>query len=375
MSPDYPNTLPKTRLLTGTARGTMRIQRQTVGAAVAMALLLIAGGTSVARGQETHRVTGSAITVYNLAGHARVVRGSGSDVVVRVTRGGKDRARLDIRTGESDGRTALIVVYPDDRVVYPEMGTGSRSSLRVRDDGTFGGEEGSRGDMVDIRGSGRGLEAWADLVIEVPAGKDFALQLAAGQADVQGADGTFALHTGSGSIEASDVSGSIWLETGSGSASVQNVKGDLRVDTGSGSIAVRGVSGGSVDLETGSGSVRGGGIQATTLRVDTGSGSIELDDVTTPDAGLDTGSGSVDLVLMSDVDRLDVETGSGSVTVSAPADLGANVDIQTGSGGIDLDFAVQVQSVRRDHLVGKLGDGRGRIRIETGSGRIRILKN
>ena len=336
--------------------------------AVALAL-----GAVGARAQDTHRIAGAQVTVYNLAGHAEIVRGSGSEVVVKVTRGGADAARLDVETGEIRGRQTLRIVYPDDRIVYPEMGRGSRTSVNVRDDGTFW--DGSRGGRVEIVGSGRGLEAWADLVVEVPEGKDFALYTAVGDAEAHGLKGDIKLHTGSGSVEATDVTGSLDLDTGSGSAHASSVRGDLRVDTGSGSVTVRDLSGGSVKLDTGSGGVRGGGIQASSLRVDTGSGSIDLDEVTCADVMLDTGSGGVDLVLLSDVDRLDVDTGSGSVTIHAPADLGGEVDIETGSGGIDLDFAVEVRHVRRDHVTGTLGDGRGRIRIDTGSGTVRLLKN
>jgi len=116
-------------------------------------------------------------------------------------------------------------------------------------------------------------------------------------------------------------------------------------------------------------------LTADRLRVDTGSGSIELDEVSAPRIVLDTGSGSVELMLLVDVEVLDVDTGSGSVTIHAPEDLGAEVDIQTGSGGIDLDFPVRVRSMRRDEVSGTLGDGRGRIRIDTGSGGVRLLRN
>jgi len=335
--------------------------------------LALAFATSGLGAQETHRISGNEITVYNLAGHAEVVRGSGSDVVVKVTRHGADADRLTIETGEVRGRETLRVVYPDDRIIYSELGRGSRTTVNVREDGTFW--DGSRGDRVEVRGSGRGLEAWADLVVEVPEGKDFALYLAVGDAEARGLQGEIKLHTGSGSVEATDISGALVLDTGSGSAQASGVRGDLTVDTGSGSVTVRDVTGGAVSLDTGSGGVRGGGIQASSLRVDTGSGSIDLDEVSSPDIVLDTGSGGVDLVLLTDVDRLDVDTGSGSVTIRAPADLGGEVDIETGSGGIDLDFAVEVRRVRRDHVTGRLGDGRGRIRIDTGSGGVRLLKN
>ena len=41
-------------------------------------------------GQEVERLSGGDVAVYNLAGHVEVVRGSGSDVVVRIDRGGAD---------------------------------------------------------------------------------------------------------------------------------------------------------------------------------------------------------------------------------------------------------------------------------------------
>jgi len=341
----------------------------------ALAVVLLMAPTRVAA-QEVHRVSGREVTIYNLAGEVQIVRGSGPDVVVRISRGGADAARLDVLTGEIGGRATLRIVYPDDQIVYPEMGRGSNTSMRVRSDGTFWGNgRGDRGDEVRIRGSGRGLEAWADLVIEVPSGKDLAAYVAAGQVDVRGVQSDVDVRTGSGRVDVTDVTGELSVDTGSGSVTITGVRGSVNMDTGSGSVTLRNVEGDEVIVDTGSGGVRGGAIRARSLRVDTGSGSIELDEVTAADVVLDTGSGSVDLTLTADVETLDVDTGSGSVTVRAPADLGGQLEIDTGSGGIDMDFAVQVRSVRRDHVIGTLGDGRGRIRIDTGSGRVRLLKN
>jgi hypothetical protein len=347
---------------------------KTLMGCVAVVLATVAGPVD-GRAQETQRLSGPAVTVYNLAGEVSVVRGSGSDVVVRITRGGADAARLDVRTGDIDGRSTLRVVYPDDTVIYPEMGRGSNSTVRVRSDGTFGGRSGGRGDEVRIRGSGRGLEAWADLTIEVPSGKDFEVRLAAGQVEVRAVQSDVSVDTGTGRVDVTDVTGNLDVDTGSGSVHVRRVRGNLNLDTGSGSVTVNDIDGDVVMVDTGSGGVRGGAIRARSVEVDTGSGSIELDEVTATEVILDTGSGSVDLMLTTDVETLDVDTGSGSVTIRAPADLGGEVDIETGSGGIDMDFAVQVRSVRRDHVQGTLGDGRGRIRIDTGSGGVRLIKN
>jgi hypothetical protein len=347
---------------------TMASKLRAWGAAlVALAAVLPAGA------QEVHRISGAQVAVYNLAGSTQVVRGTGSEVVVRLTRGGSDAAQLAVETGLVEGRQTLRIRYPGDVIIYPELGRGSRTNVRVRDDGTFWGE-GRSGGQVEVRGSGRGLEAWADLVIEVPAGKDVAVNVAVGGMEARGVQSDLSLHTGSGSVDAADITGGLSVDTGSGSATVAGVRGNVTVDTGSGSVSVREVDGDAVTIDTGSGGVRGGGVRARSLSVDTGSGSIELDGVSAPEVALDTGSGSVDVVLLRDVDSLDVDTGSGSVTITAPPDLGGMVDLDTGSGGIDMDFAVQVRSVRRDHVQGTLGDGRGTITIETGSGGIHLLK-
>lgn len=341
--------------------------------ALALAALTAAGIGA----QESHRISGERVTIYNLAGRLEVVPGGGPDVVVRITRGGADAEELRVETGAIGGRGTLRVIYPADEIVYAVRegrngGGRFRSQLRVRPDGTFG-EGGRGGETVTVQDRGSGLEAWADLRIEVPAGRSVEIHEAVGDADVRSVEGTLRLDVGSGSVTASGVRGALWLETGSGSVSVSDVQGELGVDTGSGSVEVTGVRGPSVLVDTGSGSVRGSGISSPSLSVNTGSGGIRLERVSAPRVVLDTGSGAVDVELIDAIEDLMVDTGSGSVTLYLPAGLGAEIEAETGSGGIDVDLPVQVRSVKRDHLVGRIGDGRGRISIDTGSGSIRLL--
>jgi lia operon protein LiaG len=328
-----------------------------------------------ASAQEVERVSGRSVAVYNLAGQVEIVRGSGAEVVVRISRGGADGSALSIETGEIRGRSTLRVVYPDDEIVYPEMGRGSNTSTSVRADGTFSdGGEGRRGDRVRIRGTGNGMEAWADLVVEVPAGRNIEVYLAAGEVTADDVEGDVSIDTGSGAVTATAIAGSLNVDTGSGSVRVRGVEGDLWVDTGSGRVEVADVYGTEIKIDTGSGSVTGERLNSEVLGVDTGSGSIQLEGVTAADVLLDTGSGSIDVELLSDIDSFDADTGSGSITVRAPSGLGARVEIDTGSGGIDLDFPVEVRSIRRDHVRGTIGDGQGTMKIDTGSGTIRLIQ-
>ena len=341
---------------------------------LAAAALAITAPSGAAQGSQEFRLSGRDVAVYNLAGEARIVRGAGSDVVVRVTTLGADADQLDIEVGPVDSAETLRVIYPDDRIIYPELGRGSRTTVSVGRDGTFYDGGRRRGDRVEVRGSGRGLEAHADLEIEVPAGKEFALYLAVGSTDVRGVEGDFIIDTGSGQVTAQDIEGSLNVDTGSGHVSVLRVEGDVIVDTGSGGVEVEDVRGSEINVDTGSGGVHGSNLFADRVRVDTGSGRIELEQVSAEDVYLDTGSGSVRVELMEDVENLVIDTGSGSVTVWMPEAVGAELEVETGNGGIDLDFPVQIRRAGRDHVVGTIGDGRGRIRIDTGSGSVRLAR-
>ena len=120
--------------------------------------------------------------------------------------------------------------------------------------------------------------------------------------------------------------------------------------------------------------VTGTAIEASALHVDTGSGGIRLSEIRARDVFLDTGSGSVEVELLSDISALEIDTGSGSVTVRMPSTVSADIEIETGSGRIDFDFPITVSRVERSHLIGRIGDGSGVIKIDTGSGSIRLIK-
>jgi hypothetical protein len=330
-------------------------------------------GPVAAHAQEVRELEGDRVAVYNLAGRAEIVPGSGSSVVVRVRRGGADGDRLALRVGRVEGREVLSVVYPDDRIVYGEAGGRSTSTTRVAPDGTFGSRGSGGGDRVEVSSRGSGLEAWADLVVEVPPGTSVEAWVVMGAVSARGVEGEVLLDTGSGSVEATEITGPLSVDTGSGEVRASEIRGPVEVDTGSGNVGLRDVLGESVYVDTGSGDVEVDGVEAGSVEVDTGSGGIALAGLAARDVIVDTGSGSVEIDLLSDVDRLEVDTGSGSVTLRAPADLGARVELDTGSGGIDVELPLEVRTMRRDRVEGLLGDGRGEIVVDTGSGAIRLL--
>jgi hypothetical protein len=339
-----------------------------------VALLFVVATALPAQAQQVERyeLSGKEIAVYNIAGVAKLQGGSGSEVIVEVRRGGGDAEQLQIETGRINGRETLRVIYPGDRVIYGEMSRGSRTQMRVREDGTFGNTRGSR--RVTVAGSGRGLEAFADLIITVPRGVELATYIGVGEINAAGIEASLNLDTHSGTVDVNKVSGDLLVDTGSGRVSVTETRGNLNVDTGSGRVTLTDCQGDEILVDTGSGRVTGNKLLAGSIEIDTGSGGIDIQDVKAEEISLDTGSGSVELGLMSNVRYVNIDTGSGGVTMTVPATLGADVEIDTGSGGITVDVPMEYQRKTRSYVRGLIGDGKGRIIIDTGSGGVRIRK-
>jgi lia operon protein LiaG len=347
---------------------------------VALSALLATPSRAVPQQSERHAISGDDVAIYNLAGVMRVEAGSGSDVVVEVTRGGRDAGKLRVETGPLRGRETLRVVYPDDDIVYSEPDFGGNTTLDVRDDGTFNDHEGRRrfggGHRVRISANGRGLEAHADLRVAVPAGKRVAVNLAVGRVFVSNVSGDLRVDVAAANVTADHVKGSLYVDTGSGDVKLSDAEGDVSLDTGSGNVIVTGARGRQLKLDTGSGDVTAERVEVDVLKVDTGSGNVTTSGIKSPDTRIDTGSGNVRLDLLSGIESLYVDTGSGEVTIAVPAQFGAHVDIETGSGGIELrGISIRATRLQSDHLVGDIGDGKGRVKISTGSGGVMLQRS
>jgi hypothetical protein len=356
------------------------VRRAPVFAAMvaAMAAVPPAGLVSAQQG-ERFTLDGNQVAVYNVAGAVRVEAGTGNAVVVEVTRGGADASRLRMEQRTVRGRTALCIVYPDERILYrPQNGsrygssTSTSSGDPCREDSGPGGWFGGR--RIEVSTRGDGVEAWADIRILVPTGRDVAVRNLVGTVNVDGVEATLSVDVGSARVTTHATRGALSLDTGSGSVTVDGHRGDLAVDVGSGSIDATNVNGSAVNLETGSGSVDGSNITADELLIDTGSGGVTVAGVSLRRLRIDTGSGTVRAALTSSAEDIDIDTGSGGVTLTLPSNFGAALDISTGSGGIDSDFPVQSSRSNRNSLRGTVGDGRGRVTVGTGSGGVHLRR-
>lgn len=321
---------------------------------VATAALLTLPMTLHAQQVERFALVGNEVAISNLAGTLRVERGEGDRVMVEVTRGGADAAKLEMRTGSVNGRAALRVYYPEDQVVYPAMRNGQRVSFSQNDDDTFG-DDGSR--QFEVRADGDGLDAHADIRVLVPAGHTVFVRQGVGESSIENVDANLDVRVAASPLRA-------W-----------HVRGTLRLSAGSGGVDVNDVSGEGLTLSTGSGTVRARAIDVRALTASAGSGGVHLNGVKTAKLQLDAGSGGSEVELLSAPDDVNISTGSGGITLRLPATTSARVDVSAGSGGVDTDFPVTVSSMQRRGLHGTIGDGKGSIRVSAGSGGVRMLRN
>jgi lia operon protein LiaG len=350
-------------------------------ALAAIAVLATSSSNSFAQEVQRYTLTGSDVAIYNLVGTIKIEGGSGSDVTAEVTRRGPDASRLTVATGKIRGRESLRVKYPSDRIVFSDRRArwGGRTRLRVDDDGTFDSDGDSDRDWgdgrVEIVSSGRGLEAAADVRVMLPRGKRISIHLAAGDATVTNAEGDISVNVYSASVTTSHTRGTLDLDTGSGEVSVADAEGDVTIDSGSGGAELSRIRGEALTIDAGSGSVKVEGATVDRLNIDSGSGGIDLRTVSSPDISLDSGSGRVGMELTSDVSSLRIDSGSGSVTLSVPESLGAELTAETGSGGVDFDFPVTLLKREHGYMRARIGDGQGRITIDSGSGEVRVRRS
>ena len=170
---------------------------------------------------------------------------------------------------------------------------------------------------------------------EIQAPENVFLEAGSGSGDItdDGIGENAKLNTGSGNIHATGLHGGFSVGTGSGDIyAEQTGQGDVKAETGSGNIELRNLRGG--------------------LRAQTGSGGIKVGGTPTNSWHLETGSGNVEFWAEGAALTLDAETGSGSIRS-------------------DREMLTQGQSDRH-HMTGKLNGGGPTVRIETGSGDIRI---
>jgi DUF4097 and DUF4098 domain-containing protein YvlB len=337
--------------------------------------------TSQAAFEKAMSLSADTVEIRNLIGEIEVEGHRGSDFEIEVRVQGSDATpdRVEIRV-EEGRRADVTILFPLDeskRYVYPRLNGGNVSFSANDDSGSWLSKLfGAIGNgNIKVRGSGSGLEIWADVTVRVPRGKSVVIDNGVGTVVARDVDADLNLATNSGHVEVTGATGSVSVDTGSGHVTVAHVEGPLHLDTGSGHVSVTDVEAKSVHVDTGSGHVDLDDVDSSTVYVDTGSGRVEARAVSADDLVIDTGSGSVTLQL----ERMGggefvIDTGSGGIDLRLPPDASADVKVDTGSGGIELDLtgSYRMRHQEEDEAEFTIGGGDADVMLDTGSGSVRI---
>lgn len=362
-------------------------------ALVAVHLPAAAESATVTRAWQFKPESAQGLKIRNLIGDVRVERGAdpGFHITANVTVDAGARAEserllglIEFRSGDAGAGSRFDVRLPKQHFpkIYWEGGASGwwgASFVEYLDERIR--VTGDRGEAPLVR---------VDLVIRAPVGSKLDVRNVFGNASANavsgelrldgssgrltsiGGDGKLELDTGSGAVEVTGHRGSVGADTGSGSVKITDCACEILADTGSGSVEIRKGSG-NLRADTGSGRVVIEGF-AGSIAADTGSGSVRARDVKdVRDLDVDTGSGSVSVEGdLSALRSVNIDTGSGGVDLRSSAAPSIEFRIDTGSGGVDVDAAGA--TVHEDDGVWtvKLGTGAGRGVIDTGSGSVEI---
>jgi hypothetical protein len=204
----------------------------------------------------------------------------------------------------------------------------------------------------------RGGDATFDLT--VPAGTRVIVNSISAPVSVRGTKGEVDINAVSGSIVVFDAARKVKAESVSGNVEVTQVTGDVRASSVSGRVEVDDVSG-DIETESVSGRLTMNNARSRFVRAETVSGRISYVGTFTPDGSYE------------------FKSHSGSVYLTLPQDIGAQVRIETFSGTVDSDFPVTLQPntdgrSSNKRMEFKIGNGRSRIVAESFSGSIKLQR-
>ncbi len=357
---------------------------------------------------ERFTLTGASVRVYDLAGDVRVQPGDGPDVVVTVTRVGRDAAALVAEREAAPAGDALRLRASGRRLRYPGLAGRADSvvfrmtaaGLKPGKGGFFGLFASRRALTVTRRAGGNALEAHADLVVSVPPGRRLDLQLGAGHLVVAGtaADigalvlaGVTEATSPAGRLRLTAASGGITVTGGSGALTLESTAGPIEIDrfhgtalsattgaggvggadvsadalvlrSGAGDIAFEQLRGRRVELQSGAGELRLADIAADTLSARAGVGAVTLARLRATTADVRARKGNLDLSLTALPATLRLRA-DGAATLALPPGADADLVLESDHGRFAIDAPVTSRSGSGQHLVARLGRGGARIEV------------
>lgn len=204
------------------------------------------------------------------------------------------------------------------------------------------------------------------------------------------------LHSNNGSITMASLRGSTAAGTSYGTITCEGFAGgDLRLQSGNGrievsdakfgvcearssygAIAANRLAGDSIDLHSGNGSVEVDGAEAKTLNASSSYGRIAATGIATATLKAESGNGSVNVscapAAPADLNA-QLKSSYGSIEFTAPQQFAGEVYLHASYGAIHTALPITTSGeLTKKEIVGRIGEGTGKIHLESGSGSVEL---
>ena len=271
-------------------------------------------------------------------------------------------------TQVTSGPAGEVQIHAEFRAKSRLFGDGQRNLDRLARNPPISQE----GNFIRIGGGGeRGSGVVVNYTVTVPTETEIHATGGSGTVEVKGIKGPATFTVGSGDITAQNIGGDVQAIAGSGSVELSQIQGHVQATAGSGDLKLSGIHG-DIRAQTGSGEVQ---IDqpGDAVVVSSGSGGITVGQVST-DLRLHTTSGDVTVEGNPQASAYwDVRTSSGSVSLHVPPTSSFRLYARTSSGDIDTEIPITMEGTTGKHeLRARIGDGKGRVEVETSSGKISL---
>ncbi len=228
------------------------------------------------------------------------------------------------------------------------------------------------GNLIRVGGGGQHMhDVSIDYSIVVPPEAEIHATTGSGDLEVNGIKGPANFTSGSGGISASNIGGDVQVVAGSGAIELSNIQGQVQVTAGSGDVTLNAVHS-ETRLHTGSGDLDISN-PGDALEANTGSGDVNIKGASA-DIRLRTSSGDVTVDgNPGNSNYWDIRTSSGDVVLQVPPTASFRLYARSSSGDIDAAIPIVMEGTTSKHeLRARIGDGKGRVEVQSSSGSISL---
>lgn len=259
-----------------------------------------------------------------------------------------------------------------------------RKSIEI--DARYPNDRRSGGFWEKLFGLGDELKTSIRFIIEVPTSLELEVTSTSGDIALHGLTGYATISATSGDIKIVGHTGELNIETTSGDINIKDTKGDIEAKSTSSDILLDNITG-DIVVQSTSGDTEAhwviGKMRITKtsgdVRVDALSGDIDINttsgniDIKQKEGGVAVESASGDVQVRSEMvngKHFEIGTISGNISMTVPSDMKGRVRLETISGSIDTDLAVEVRSFDKHRLEGRVGGDGPDVILSTTSGDI-----